>query len=215
MHKIGICRESVIPNAVSPSVLSFFYYCQLTGSWNKFEPCFPEYKSLVHLSHFSSSLEHSCQEKQEWQKRHSPTKLGFDQTKQTGKLMLSEQRAEMQSGSFHFSRKGFSRNKNYSNSMGLVGQVGILELKWAAGSEVRYKHFLPAIVLNIHWFIFTKIFRYKCYIKLDVIHVAERPHLLITGFDSAANEVSLDGQAKATSFICQWSPAARTIISQF
>lgn len=45
--------------------------------------------------------------------------------------------------------------------------------------------------------------------------MAERSHLLITGFDSAANEVSLDGQAKATSFIFQRSPAAHTIISQF
>lgn len=129
-----------------PQSSPLVYYCQLTGSWNKLEPCFPKCKSLVHLSHFSSSLEHSWQEEQEWQKRHSSTKLGFDQSKQIEKLMLSELRAEMQSSSFHFSREGFSWHKNYSNSIGLVQKVRILERKWAADSEMRNKHFLSAIV---------------------------------------------------------------------
>lgn len=44
------------------------------------------------------------------------------------------------------------KDKNYSNSVGLVGKVGILELKAAVECGVRYKHFLPAIVLNIHGF---------------------------------------------------------------
>lgn len=60
------------------------------------------------------------------------------------------------------------------------------------------------------WILFSaKIFRYKCYIKSNVMLLAERPCLLIKlpsvlgslGFDSTANEMILDAHAKATSFI--------------
>jgi len=91
------------------------------------------------------------------------------------------------------------KDKNYSNRVGLVGKVGILELTAVAECGVIHKHFLPAIMLNIHGFLSSaKIFRYKCYIKSNVMHTAERLHLLIKlppilGLDSAANDFRCPG----------------------
>lgn len=72
-------------------------------------------------------------------------------------------------------------------------------------------------------FIFGKNIQ-LCYIKSNVMHIAERLHLLIKlppilgslGFDSAANEMTWDAQAKATSFIFNRDhQLAHTIISKF
>lgn len=52
VHNVGICRETVIPNAFLSQSFPLAYYCQLTSSWSRFESCFPECQNLVHFSHF-------------------------------------------------------------------------------------------------------------------------------------------------------------------
>lgn len=109
---------------------------QQTGYWTRFDSWFQKCQNFGHLSHFSSSLEHSWQEQHKNDRKGHPTQ-GYDSIRISKLGSWCSRRKELKC---RVAASTF-KDKNDSSSVVLVGHMRMLELK--ATTECREIQTLP------------------------------------------------------------------------